>query len=163
QIVPIDTSIIQHPRVWVASGHTDTFNDPMVDCRETKHRYRFDHVNVYVPADDRETDKPLFAFVADEPSAGKQRKKAEKAFGDVKVVPLTAIARERWGRVLAPEAEKVGSLTEPRAFNLMFKTYVGATATEDDVAYLRPETAQGIFIHFKNVLDSTRVRVPFGI
>ncbi|MCB9838330.1 MAG: glycine--tRNA ligase [Phycisphaeraceae bacterium] len=56
-----------------------------------------------------------------------------------------------------------GDLTEPREFNLMFKTYLGATATEDDVAYLRPETAQGIFINYKNVLDSTRVKVPFGI
>jgi glycyl-tRNA synthetase (class II) len=65
--------------------------------------------------------------------------------------------------VLAPDAEKVGSLTEPRAFNLMFKTYVGATATEDDVAYLRPETAQGMFVQFKNVVDTTRVKVPFGI
>ncbi len=57
----------------------------------------------------------------------------------------------------------MGSLTEPRAFNLMFKTYIGATATEDDVAYLRPETAQGIFVQFKNVVDTTRVKVPFGI
>jgi glycyl-tRNA synthetase len=56
-----------------------------------------------------------------------------------------------------------GDLTEPRAFNLMFKTYLGATATEEDVAYLRPETAQGIFINYKNVLDSTRVKIPFGI
>jgi glycyl-tRNA synthetase len=162
-IVPLDTCIIQHPRVWVASGHADTFNDPMVDCRETKARYRYDHVSVYVPGDDRPTDKPSFAFVSDTPSEAKQRKKAEKAFGEVKVVPLSAIPVAKWDRVLAPEAEKVGSLTEPRAFNLMFKTYVGATATEDDIAYLRPETAQGIFIHFKNVVDSTRVKVPFGI
>ena len=163
EMVPLDTCIIQHPKVWVASGHTETFNDPMVDCRETKARYRFDHVMVYAPADGRDTDKPYFAFLSDTPSEAKQRKKAEKAFGDVKVVPLAAVPRERWARVLAPEAEKVGSLTEPRAFNLMFRTYVGATATEDDVAYLRPETAQGIFIQFRNVLDSSRVRMPFGI
>jgi len=162
-IVPLDTCIIQHPSVWVASGHAETFNDPMVDCRETKARYRFDHVQVYAPADDRDTDKPLFAFVADTPAEGKQRKKAEKAFGEVKAVPLAAVPRERWTRVLAPEADKVGSLTEPRAFNLMFRTYVGATATEDDVAYLRPETAQGMFVQFRNVVDSTRVRMPFGI
>jgi len=163
EIVPLDTCIIQHPRVWVASGHTDTFNDPMVDCRETKARYRYDHVSMYVPADGRNTDKPFFAFVADTPSEGRQRKKAEKAFGEVKVAALGSIEPARWARVLAPDAEKVGSLTEPRAFNLMFKTYVGATATEDDIAYLRPETAQGIFIHFKNVVDSTRIKIPFGI
>jgi glycyl-tRNA synthetase len=163
QMVALDSCIIQHPKVWVASGHTDTFNDPMVDCRETKARYRYDHVSVYAPADDRPTDKPFFAFVQGTPSETKQRKKADKAFGEVKVVPLSAVPKEMWPRVLAPDADKVGSLTEPRAFNLMFKTYVGATATEDDVAYLRPETAQGIFIHFKNVVDSSRVRVPFGI
>jgi glycyl-tRNA synthetase len=163
QIVPLDTCIIQHPQVWVASGHAETFNDPMVDCRETKARYRFDHVEVFVPAEATAGDKPLFAFVSGTPSEQKQRKKAEKAWGSVKVVPLTSVPREQWPRVLAPEAEKVGSLTEPRAFNLMFKTYVGATATEDDVAYLRPETAQGMFVQFKNVLDSSRVKVPFGI
>src|SRR5262245_15498194 len=86
EIVPVDTCIIQHPRVWVASGHADTFNDPMVDCRETKARYRADHVLVYVPAGDRETDKPFFAFVPGTPSEAKQRKKAEKAFGDVNVI-----------------------------------------------------------------------------
>jgi glycyl-tRNA synthetase len=163
QVVPLDTCIIQHPKVWVASGHTETFNDPMVDCRETKARYRFDHVSVYVPAGGAETDKPLFAFVQGTPSEAKQKKKAEKAFGQADVVPLSGIPTEKWARVLAPDAEKVGSLTEPRAFNLMFKTYIGATATEDDVAYLRPETAQGIFVQFKNVVDSSRVKVPFGI
>jgi glycyl-tRNA synthetase len=165
EIVGLDTCIIQHPRVWIASGHAETFNDPMIDCRETKARYRFDHVAVYVPANhaDETSNKPFFAFVAGTPSETKQKKKAEKLWGQVEVVALSAIPQDRWSRILAPDAEKVGSLTEPRAFNLMFKTYVGATATEDDVAYLRPETAQGIFIHFKNVVDSTRVRVPFGI
>jgi glycyl-tRNA synthetase len=162
-IVGLDTCIIQHPRVWVASGHTDTFNDPMVDCRETKARYRYDHVSVYVPAEDVETTKPYFAFVSDTPSEARQRKKAEKAFGTVTVVPLGALPVEKLPRVIAPDATQPGSLTEPRAFNLMFRTYVGATATEDDVAYLRPETAQGIFVQFKNVVDSTRVKVPFGI
>src|SRR6185503_6899574 len=161
-VVGLDTCIIQHPRVWVASGHTETFNDPMVDCRETKARYRFDHVAVYVPAGE-DAGKPFFAFIADTPSEAKQRKKADKAYGQVKTVPLSQLPTESWSRVIAPEAEKPGSLTEPRAFNLMFKTYVGATATEDDVAYLRPETAQGIFVQFKNVVDSTRVKVPFGI
>jgi glycyl-tRNA synthetase len=162
-IVPLDTCIIQHPKVWVASGHAETFNDPMVDCRETKARYRFDHLLVYGPADDRESDKPFFAFLSDHPSEQKQKKKAEKAYGEVKVLPLAAIHKDLWARVLAPDAEKTGSLTEPRAFNLMFKTHVGATASDDDIAYLRPETAQGMFVQFKNVVDSSRVRVPFGI
>jgi glycyl-tRNA synthetase len=99
----------------------------------------------------------------DSPSETKQKKKAEKAFGEVVSFPLTKVAKEDWASVLGPDADKVGSLTEPRAFNLMFKTYIGATATEEDVAYLRPETAQGMFVQFKNVVDTTRVKVPFGI
>ncbi len=163
RIVPLDTSIIQHPRVWEASGHIAGFSDPMVDCRETKQRYRFDHLMLYVPASGERNGKPLFAYMPDTASEQKQKRKAEKAFGETRVVPLSQLPQGDWGHVVAPDAEKVGTLTEPRAFNLMFKTYVGATATEDDVAYLRPETAQGIFVQFKNVVDTTRVKVPFGI
>ena len=65
--------------------------------------------------------------------------------------------------MLGPDAKELGTLTEPREFNLMFKTIVGALGSEEDAAFLRPETAQGIFVNFKNVLDSTRVKVPFGI
>jgi glycyl-tRNA synthetase len=178
RMVPLDSCIIQHPKVWEASGHVAGFNDPMVDDRETKQRYRYDHLSVYVPAAswgairaaagtgtsaEGDTGKPFFAYLSDSPSEAKQKKKAEKAWGDVVSVSLTEVPTSLFPRVLAPEAEKVGSLTEPRSFNLMFKTYVGATATEDDVAFLRPETAQGIFVQFKNVLDTTRVKVPFGI
>ena len=66
-------------------------------------------------------------------------------------------------RVLGPDAKTLGTLTEPREFNLMFETYAGAVRDETSKAFLRPETAQGIFVNFKNVLDSTRVRIPFGI
>ena len=160
--VPVETRIIQHPKAWVASGHVAGFNDPMVDCRETKARYRFDHLLVFVPEDGEAGDKPVFAYMTDHPSEAKQRKKAEKTFKAIKSVPLATIAPP-WPRVIGPDADKPGSLTEPRQFNLMFKTYIGATATEDDVAYLRPETAQGVFIQFKNVVDTTRVKLPFGI
>jgi len=163
RIVPLDSSIIQHPRVWEASGHIAGFSDPMVDCRETKQRYRFDHLLVYVAEGADGGVKPLFAFMPDTPSEVRQRKRAEKSLGAVRSVPLAELARSEWARIIAPDADKPGSLTEPRAFNLMFRTYVGATATEDDVAYLRPETAQGIFVQFKNVIDTTRVKLPFGI
>jgi glycyl-tRNA synthetase len=159
--VPVETRIIQHPKAWEASGHVAGFNDPMVDCKETKGRYRYDHVMVYVP-EGEQGDKPVFAYVADQPSEAKQKKKAEKTFGAVKSVALSTIPQP-WTRVIAPDAEKPGSLTEPRQFNLMFKTFIGATAGADDVAFLRPETAQGVFIQFKNVVDTTRVRMPFGI
>jgi glycyl-tRNA synthetase len=184
RVVPLDTTIIQHPKVWEASGHIAGFNDPMVDCRETKARYRYDHVSVYVPTwaiallgatptlpegggaprlSETDAGKPFFAFVGDTPSEAKQKKKAEKIHGELTIVALSQVPKVLWARVLAPDAETVGSLTEPRAFNLMFKTFVGAAATENDVAYLRPETAQGIFVQFKNVVDTTRVKVPFGI
>jgi glycyl-tRNA synthetase len=164
RMVPLDSCIIQHPKVWEASGHVAGFSDPMVDCRETKSRYRFDHLMVFVPVSGERENKPIFCYMPDSTSETKQKKKAEKAFGlSIKSVPLSSIPKSDWEHVLAPEAEKAGSLTEPRAFNLMFKTYIGATATEDDVAYLRPETAQGMFVQFKNVIDTTRVKVPFGI
>jgi glycyl-tRNA synthetase len=163
RVVPLDTTIIQHPKVWEASGHIAGFNDPQVDCRETKARYRADHVMVYGPQSGDRGSKPFFAYMPDAPSEAKQKKKAEKAFGEVVSFPLLKVSKEDWANVLGPDAEKVGSLTEPRAFNLMFKTFIGATAGEDDVAYLRPETAQGMFVQFKNVLDTTRVKVPFGI
>ena len=161
--VPVETRIIQHPKVWEASGHVGGFNDPMVDCKETKARYRYDHVEVFAPANGDRGEKPLFAFMRGTPSEAKQQKKAEKAFGEVSTVFLTEIPAEDFSYVLGPDADTVGTLTEPKQFNLMFRTYIGATATEDDVAYLRPETAQGIFVQFKNVADTTRVRMPFGI
>ena len=79
--VPVETRIIQHPKAWEASGHVAGFNDPMVDCKETKGRYRYDHVMVYVPAEGDPGDKPVFAYVGDQPSEAKQKKKAEKTFG----------------------------------------------------------------------------------
>ena len=160
--VPVETRIIQHPKVWEASGHVGGFNDPMVDCRETRGRYRYDHVMVFVPASGDAGDKPVFAYVGDQPSEAKQRKKAEKTFGAITSVALSSLPQP-WARVIAPDAEKPGSLTEPRMFNLMFDTITGAIRDESNKAYLRPETAQGIFVQFKNVVDTTRVKVPFGI
>src|SRR5690606_30046638 len=81
----------------------------------------------------------------------------------VNIRPFQTLSDEERATAVGPDAKEPGTLTAPRAFNLMFKTYVGAMATEDDVAYLRPETAQGIFANFKNVVDTSRVKVPFGI
>jgi glycyl-tRNA synthetase len=148
--------------VWEASGHVGGFNDPMVDCKETKGRYRYDHVMVYVPENGDPGDKPVFAYVGDQPSEAKQKKKAEKTLGAIRSIPLSTVPQP-WTRVIGPDAEKPGTLTEPRMFNLMFDTIPGAIRDEANKAYLRPETAQGVFLQFKNVVDSTRVRVPFGI
>ncbi len=164
-IVGLDSSIIQNPRAWEASGHLSGFSDPMVDCRETKARYRADHLRVLrsragAPA-------ALFAFVEGEPEVALKR--ARKVLGSSKVesdfdeLALAEVSAAERALVWAPGAGAPGTLTEPRDFNLMFKTFVGAASGDENIAYLRPETAQGIFLNFKNVLDTSRVRVPFGI
>jgi glycyl-tRNA synthetase len=161
QIVGLDSSIIQNPKAWVASGHVGGFNDPMVDCKTSKRRYRADQLFVY---DTGAEDKPLYAFVdGASDDIAKKLKKARVSVETATVVPFLDLPTGARERVVGPDTKKPGSLTEPRQFNLMFKTYVGATHTEDDVAYLRPETAQGIFLNYKNVLDTSRVGIPFGI
>jgi glycyl-tRNA synthetase len=120
-IVGLDSAILQHQKVWHASGHVATFTDPLVDCKECKARFRADKV------DDSECGNRAFK--------GRAAKKC---------------AEQGW-------------FTEARAFNLMFKTHMGPVEESAAIAYLRPETAQGIFINFPNVLNSTRVKPPFGI
>jgi glycyl-tRNA synthetase len=168
RVMPVETCIIQHPNVWEASGHVGGFNDPMVDCRESKKRYRADHLACLGIRGDREGR--IYAYVTgDTDSLRSAKKKLEKekrrSIEDTELDdrPFSSLSRAEIAVTVGPDAKEPGSLTEPRAFNLMFRTYVGATATDDDVAYLRPETAQGIFVQFKNVVDTTRVRVPFGI
>jgi glycyl-tRNA synthetase len=206
--VPVETRIIQHPKVWHASGHVGGFNDPMVDDKETKQRFRADHLqggyDLKGPAGQTEnamslewlnSTAPMFTVVASNPSEA-----AALLLGDTKLqkqlglrnvrqyptpvpnaaplvefeyrggtagaavlpVPMAAL-KQHHGQFPSPFTGKTGSLTEPRQFNLMFFSFVGATATEDDKVYLRPETAQGIFVQFKNVVDTTRVKIPFGI
>ena len=166
----LDCTIIMHPQVWKSSGHYDLFHDFMVDCRETKKRYRHDQLNgrwveakgkkVFVtsPAGDDElevmTKRALKFFKL-------RNKNIDDLKWDGDSTCLTEI--EDLSQVLGPDAKELGTLTEPREFNLMFKTYVGALSGEEGAAFLRPETAQGIFVNFKNVLDSTRHRLPLGI
>jgi len=108
-VVGIETSIVMNPRVWEASGHIQTFADPMVDCKSCKHRFRTDDLT-------------------------------------------------------GPKCPDCGGeLTESRMFNLMFKTFVGPVEDDASTVYLRPETAQGMFVNFENVLTTTRRKLPFGI
>ncbi|MFO0877081.1 MAG: glycine--tRNA ligase [Gemmataceae bacterium] len=171
QMVGLDCTIIMHPQVWKCSGHYDLFHDFMVDCKESKKRYRHDQiVGRWVEAKGQrafvtilpETDQPEQEV---EPRAlkffGLRAKQAEQLAYHGPVVSLTEVPD--FSQVLAPDARELGTLTTPREFNLMFKTIVGAMGTEEDAAFLRPETAQGIFVNFKNVVDSSRVKVPFGI
>ncbi|MCE9586613.1 glycine--tRNA ligase [Candidatus Uhrbacteria bacterium] len=126
-VVGIDTPIIQHPKVWEASGHLATFSDPLVDCKKCKRRFRADHLL--------------------------EAKQAEPGYN--KEVPLHI------KDVDCPECG--GELTDIKNFNLMFKTFVGVTEDSANVAYLRPETAAGMFTAWKNVRDTMRKKLPFGI
>ena len=171
EMAGLDCAIIMHPQVWKCSGHYDLFHDFMVDCKETKKRYRHDQVagrwvaakgqRVFVTAptesEDREKDVEQRALKF----FNLRAKNVDELTYDSPVVALTAVAD--FAPVLGPDARTVGTLTPPREFNLMFKTIVGAMGCEEDSAFLRPETAQGIFVNFKNVVDTSRVRIPFGI
>ena len=175
-MVGLDCAIIMNPKVWEASGHVGGFSDLMVDCKECKARLRADKVffgALFEQADVSETDTPV-AVLATEANDGNEASqllgaifqrlvKKKKLEPSLHMVVHSAVnAPSHWRRV-CPIADCPGELTPPRAFNLMFKTYVGAVEDESAVAYLRPETAQGIFVNFKNVLDSSRVKLPFGI
>ena len=170
EMVGVDTTIIMHPQIWKCSGHYDLFHDYMVDCRESKKRYRHDQVRgrwvacksqrVFVAVEeseheDEELQRKALKFF------NLRAKAVEQLSWEGAIISLTSI--EDFAEVLGPDAKALGTLTEPREFNLMFKTYVGALSGEEGAAFLRPETAQGIFVNFKNVLDSTRVKLPMGI
>ncbi len=163
QIVGLDSAIIQNPEVWVASGHVGGFSDPMVDCKETQKRYRADHLIALKP---KEESSPWIAIIEDDEEFLEKRLKKTakgKSITDFDQVNLTDVDLADYGKILAPDAKEVGTLTEPKEFNLLFETGVGASEQDKTTAYLRGETAQGIFINYKNVLDSSRVKMPFGI
>ena len=162
-IVGIDSAIIQNPKTWEASGHVGGFSDPMVDCKETKKRYRQDHLVVLTS--DKADRWPAFEEGTEDKEIEKKLKKLgmPKDLSLFKIANLTKLDVSDYAKIVGPDVNEPGTLTEPKEFNLMFHTFVGATASEDNKAYLRPETAQGIFLNYKNVLDSSRVKVPFGI
>src|SRR4029079_17421620 len=160
-MVGLDSSIIQHPKTWKASGHVDTFTDPMVDDRDSKSRYRADHVQVLVPKDGQGNS---YAFVDDREAAEKKIKRdAKRNPNDYDVVTLTKLPLEAYAKVVGPDTKTAGTLTEPRAFNLMLATYPRPIRDEENKAYLRPAPGQGIFLNSKNVVDTTRVKMRFGI
>ena len=206
ECVPVETRIIQHPKVWEASGHVGGFNDPMVDDKETKGRFRADHLQggysmKQLGVDVAEIERnykmgvPLFTMVASNSHEAAtsllQDPKLQKQIGikNLRMIPQASagaspifeadwrgeyggitlmpvpmdVLRHKSSDVPSPFTNKKGVLTEPRQFNLMFFSFVGATASAEDKVYLRPETAQGVFLQFKNVVDSSRVKVPFGI
>ncbi|EWM27167.1 glycyl-trna synthetase [Nannochloropsis gaditana] len=173
-MVGLDSSIIASPRVWEASGHVAGFVDPMVDCRVSKLRYRADQL--YFTKVELQEDGEVIGYIALLDSGdlhGEARKLAEKLKkkagkeGTIKfpldIKDMTKATVAEMALIPSPATGEPGSLTPPRAFNLMFQTSVGALADASSTAFLRPETAQGIFTNFKNVQSTGRVKVPFGI
>ncbi|MEO0532100.1 MAG: glycine--tRNA ligase, partial [Planctomycetota bacterium] len=171
EMAGLDCTIIMHPQVWKCSGHHDLFVDQMVDCKETKKRYRYDQVlGRWAEA---KGQKVFVTAVAEDAEAEIERramklfklraKDADQLSWDGGPLTLDKIDVADFDKAYAPEAKEVGTFTEPRDFNLMFPTTIGALAGEEGRAFLRPETAQGIFVNFKNVLDSSRHKLPLGI
>ena len=132
--VGIDAAILMNPKVWEATGHVSTFNDPLIDCKKCKMRYRADQL-------------------------------VESEFPDVDVNGMTNEQLTEFIKEHHVKCPNCGSenFTDIRQFNMMFKTHVGVTEDSKSVVYLRPETAQGMFVNFKNVIRTTRKKLPVGI
>ena len=138
--VGLDAAILMNPQTWVASGHLGGFSDPLMDCRECKERFRADKIiEDYCAENGVELEKPIDAFSQEE----------MKNFIEEKNIPCPSCGKHNF--------------TDIRQFNLMFKTFQGVTEDAKNTVYLRPETAQGIFVNFPNVQRTSRKKVPFGI
>ncbi|HEX6426043.1 MAG TPA: glycine--tRNA ligase [Niastella sp.] len=151
-IVGIDAAIFMHPTTWKASGHVDNFSDPMIDNKDSNKRYRVDHL-IEAKADELE----------------KEGKKAD-ADNLLAEMDKLLVANDYEGLKKLIEDNKIkctvsktGNWTDVRQFNLMFSTQLGSVAEEASEIYLRPETAQGIFVNFLNVQKTGRMKIPFGI
>ena len=151
-IAGIDSAIFMHPTIWKASGHVDSFNDPMIDNRDSKKRYRADNL-----IEDRASEMEQTGNKAGADALlHEMNELLENA--DLKGVQ-DLIVREK----IACPVSGTCNWTEVRQFNLMFSTQVGSVSEESSTLYLRPETAQGIFVNFLNVQKTGRMKIPFGI
>jgi glycyl-tRNA synthetase len=147
-IVGIDAAIFMHPTVWKASGHVDNFSDPMIDNKDSNKRYRVDHlIEGFAETLEKEAADNLLAAM-DQLLAATDYAGIKKLIEDNKI---------KCG------ISKTCNWTDVREFNLMFNTQIGSVAEESETIYLRPETAQGIFVNFLNVQKTGRMKIPFGI
>lgn len=151
-IVGIDAAIFMHPTTWKASGHVDNFSDPMIDNRDSNKRYRVDHLI--------------------EGQADQLKEQGKTAEADMLLIEMdrllaaddyTGLKEMIAANNIVCAVSGTGNWTDIRQFNLMFSTQLGSVAEEADTIYLRPETAQGIFVNFLNVQKTSRMRIPFGI
>ncbi len=176
----LDASILMHPRVWEASGHVEHFTDPMIDCRQCKARYRLDEIPAEKPV--AKTDLHILREIAADLKAKDPKRYQEGVdeiadavsllAGDVESVPDAAMLANDPGIVTGlidrgllpcPNCGNNGTFTSARKFNLMFKTFIGPVEESSAVVFLRPETAQGIYVNFFNVQSASRQKIPFGI
>lgn len=139
-MVGLDSQIMLHPQTWVASGHVASFTDPLVEDTITHKRYRADHL--------------IEAWV---------EKNADKVEKDFSVVDLNIASMAEFMKKHQIKSPDGNPVTEPKTFNLLFETSVGSVSGDKSIVYLRGETAQGIFSNFKQILDSNRVQLPFGV
>lgn len=153
-IVGIDAAIFMHPTTWKASGHVDNFSDPMIDNKDSKKRYRVDHL-IEAKADllrekgsEGEKEATALLDLMDQLLAKEDFAGLKQLLDDQKIV-CSVSGTSNW--------------TDIRQFNLMFSTQLGSVAEDADTIYLRPETAQGIFVNFLNVQKTARMKIPFGI
>ena len=180
-IVGIDSAIFMHPKTWVASGHVDAFNDPLIDNKDSKKRYRADilieeHIeklNLKIQKEINKAEKRFKEkfdkkkFIETSPRV----KKILSSIEDIKSKMVSAFENDDLAKVknLIDELEikcpisGTCNWTEVRQFNLMFKTKLGASEDSSMDLYLRPETAQGIFLNYLNVQKTSRMKIPFGI
>ncbi|MAU24507.1 MAG: glycine--tRNA ligase [Chloroflexi bacterium] len=150
-IFGLDASILMHPNVWKASGHLDSFSDPLVECSETGKRYREDHIFI-LEVQTKKENKIISIEASDEDEAKNKVKD--------KILSIIPLNESKSSNNPSPDG---GTLSEPRNFNLMFKTFIGPVEDSSATVYLRPETAQAMFVNFLNVLNSSRKKIPFGI
>ncbi len=180
-IVGIDAAIFMHPKTWKASGHVDAFNDPLIDNKDSKKRYRADVliedvIEKYRQKIEKDVAKGIKRFGEDfdeaqfratNPNVQRNQAKIDDIEGKMKaaleasdLVALKTLIEELG---IADPATGSKNWTDVRQFNLMFGTQVGSVAEDSNTIYLRPETAQGIFVNFLNVQQSSRQKIPFGI
>ncbi len=159
-VVGMDSAILMHPEVWEASGHVENFHDPLVDNKNTKKRYRLDHLLSQQKDTVLET---LLSFCTGTDIQFKDKsEKLSFITNTLSEMNLKEFVLTK-SKVIDPYSGNVGDWTNPRQFNLMLKTSLGAVADSSDDTYLRPETAQGIFVNFNNVVTTARQKLPFGI
>ncbi|MFL2649138.1 MAG: glycine--tRNA ligase [Dehalococcoidia bacterium] len=150
-IFGIDASILMHPDVWKASGHLESFSDPLVECSLTGKRYREDHI--FILEIETKKENKIIAIEASD------KNEAEKLVKE-KIISIIPLIESESKENPSPDG---GTLSDPRNFNLMFKTFIGPVEDSSSTVYLRPETAQAMFVNFLNVLNSSRKKIPFGI